>query len=308
MKYLIKTTNSIWNNPLGVYDLKRDLLLYDKVGMLNYNTLLQSLHEYKQYPYPLNALNELEFLIDRGFFVELKDLAIPLASKGTIEILEDDLEIADHTMKLVTQINEEKNIEKRNKLWYMHDELNTRLWCSIVNSNNEDVFTVPSLKDYSSFEIQSSTKQKAYNIIHRLIPLPDNETPWEKIFEFKEDSQSVLKLLALKNWINDLPDNIKKNELADKIHYLVSEYTESLKRHKIHTRLSTFKTIVNSVPTALTEIVRLKFDKAVEAFFSIAEQQVNFNDYKERSELKGNELAYISHVNIRFKKNSKKKK
>lgn len=131
--------------------------------------------------------------------------------------------------------------------------------------------------------------------------MPSNETPWEKIIDFRNDEDSKLKLLALKNWINELHDGVKANELEDKINYLFSQYSESLRRHKINSRLSTFKTIVNAVPTALTEIIRLRFGKAIDAFFSIAEQEVNFTKFNERNSLKGNELAYISHTKSKFK-------
>jgi hypothetical protein len=60
--------------------------------------------------------------------------------------------------------------------------------------------------------------------------------------------------------------------------------------------LSTFKTVINAIPTALSEVVRLRFNKAVDAFFAIAEQEVNFTKFKEREELPGHELAFISHV------------
>ncbi|WP_156169831.1 hypothetical protein [Sphingobacterium sp. IITKGP-BTPF85] len=300
-KYLIKPTGSIWLNPPAIYDLKRDLLLYDKVGMLNVDNLIEGLFQYKQYPVFRNTLNEIEFLVKNELFIELKQLAVPFSNSGTALINKDDLGLADMTMKLKSAMQDEKDTDKRDELYWKHDILNTRLWCNIINDNNESVFTVPSLIDTSTFEISGTTKQKVYSIIHKLIPLPSNETPWEKIIDFRNDEDSKLKLLALKNWINELHDGVKANELEDKINYLFSQYSESLRRHKINSRLSTFKTIVNAVPTALTEIIRLRFGKAIDAFFSIAEQEVNFTKFNERNSLKGNELAYISHTKSKFK-------
>ncbi|WP_221412626.1 hypothetical protein, partial [Fulvivirga lutimaris] len=210
--------------------------------------------------------------------------------------------MADYIMKLKSKIPDIKNEKERDKIYWQIDELDTRLWSKIVNLNNESVVTVPYLNDVSSFERTDTVKEKAYSIIHKSIPLPSEGTSWEKIFDFKSDSESQLKLLALKNWVNDLPENMSLNQLEDKIEYLSHQYSESLKRHKISTRLVTFKTIINALPKGLSELLRLRFDKAIEPFFEIAEQQVNFTKFKEREELKGNELAYISLTNREFNK------
>jgi hypothetical protein len=300
--YLIKPIGSIWLNPPGVYDLKRDLLLYDKVGMLNAYTLFEGLNQYKQYPIFKNALNELEYLANNELFIELKQLAEPFAKNGKAIIDTDDLGLADETMKLLTLMNNEKNSKKRDEFYWKHDVLNTRLWCNIINDNNESVHTTPSLIDASSYYIEGTAKQKAYSIVHKLVPLPSDNTPWKKIIEFRNDDDSRLKLLALKNWMNELPENIKANELKDKIDYLSQQFAANLRKHKINSRLMTYKTIVKTVPEALTELIRLRFDKAIDAFFCLAEQQVNFTKFNERENLKGNELAYINSVNAKFGK------
>lgn len=280
--------------------LKRDLLLYDCLGMLNMDTLLQGLDQYKKYPFYRDALNNLLFLIDNGKFIELKSLIKP----GDVMMDETDLKLANLTMDLKTQSSQlsTDNEEKRNEIFWKLDELDTRLWCNIANSTNEEIYVVPSLRNTNSFEIKETTKQKAYSIIHGLLPLPTQDTPWEKILDFNNDIESRRKLTALKNWINELPDEIRKDELSDKIHHLLNEYRESLKRHKISSKVSTFKTIVNSVPTAISELLRLRFDKALDGFFQIAEQQVNFQKYDEREKLTGNELAFIPLVENKFKK------
>lgn len=300
-KHLIKTTASIYLDPIdGMNQLKKDLLLYDCLGLLNLDVLLNSLDKYKKYPFYRDALNNLLFLIDKKKFVELKSLIKP----GDILMDETDLKLANYTMALKNDRDQlsSDDEEKSNELFWELDELDTRLWCNVANSSNEEIFVTPSLKNTNTFELKETTKQKAYSIIHGLIPLPVENTPWEKILDFNNDSESKRKLFALKNWINELPDNIKADELNDKIQHLLYEYKESLKRHKISSKVSSFKTIVNSVPTAISELLRLRFDKALIAFFLIAEQEVNFKKYDEKEKLKGNELAYIPLVDNKFKK------
>lgn len=304
-KYLIKPISSIYLNPNSVYDLKRDLLLFDKTGMLNVDTLLNGLHEYKTIKPFKNALNEVEYLLRKGMFIELTHLFV---GKESVLMDDDDRKLADYTMELQKRQADAaaaKDEETRAKLYWQHDELNTRLFCRLANACNDNVFTIPSFSNFTTFQMSDTAKETAYKIVHKLLPLPSDDTPWEKIFDFKNDSESQLKLFALRNWINDLPDDIRADELDDKIKYLMNQYGLCLKRHRIATKVSTIRTIVTTIPKAVSELFKLNLDKAIGAFFSVAEQQVNFESFKERAELPGHELAYIAHVNENINKRNK---
>ena len=301
-KYLIKPISNIYLTPDKVYDLKRDLLLFDKTGMLNVETLLNGLYQYKKLKPFRNALNELEYLLKKEMFIELKEL---FKDKPDVSMDDDDRKLADFTMELKKREADaiaSKDEETRAKLYWQHDELNTRLWCRLANSCNKAIFTVPSFSNFSTFDMSETTKETAYKIVHKLLPLPSDDTPWEKIFEFKNDSESQLKLYALRDWMNGLPDDIRTDELEDKIKYLLNQYNQSLRQHRIATKISTVRTLVTTIPKALSELIRLKFDGAIGAFFTVAEQQVNFEKFKRLSELPGNEIAYIAHVNEKINK------
>jgi len=291
-KILVKPMATILLKPNGVYDLKRDLLLYDKVGILDVKELYRIIEFQKDRERFNNIPNEINFLIDKGLFTDIGEML----TVNEVEMNDRDRELADYTMKLQGDSVKTNDIKEKNRLFWEWNELNTRLWSRIVNTNNDAIYAVSYLSNLSSFELNNTTKEKAFSIIHKLLPLPTDDTPWEKILDFKEDNESKLKLLALKNFLNDLPSDIRYDDLEDRIRYLTLKYEEALKRHKIETRLTKIKTIVTTIPEALTELVRLKFDKAIGAFFTIAEQQVNFSKYEERSKLPGNELAYISHI------------
>jgi hypothetical protein len=164
-KYLIKPIASIYLDPIGgIHQLKRDLILYDRLGMLNIDSLLGGLHQYKQYPFYRDALNEVEYLIQNNKFVDIKMLVKP----GNVLLDENDLHLSNLTMELKKQMDETSklNEKKHFELFWKHDELNTRLWCNIANATNESILAVPSLRDTSTFEIPKTTKEKAYTIIH----------------------------------------------------------------------------------------------------------------------------------------------
>jgi hypothetical protein len=132
-KYLIKPIASIYLDPIwGLAQLKRDLLLFDRLGMLNIDSLLSGLHGYRQYPFYLNALNEVEYLIQNNKFVDLKTLIKP----GDVLMDENDLALSNLTMDLKKEMDEaSKQDEKKHfELFWKHDELNTRVWCNIANA------------------------------------------------------------------------------------------------------------------------------------------------------------------------------
>ena len=124
--YLIKPIVSIYLNPIeGLKELKRDLLLYDSLGMLNIDSLLGGLFQYKQYPFYQDALNEVEYLIQNNKFIDLKTLVKP----GSVIMDESDINLSNLTMNLKKEMDEmHKNDEKKYfELFWKHDELNTRL-------------------------------------------------------------------------------------------------------------------------------------------------------------------------------------
>jgi hypothetical protein len=297
-KYLIKTIHSIAYNPINIIgELKRDLLLYDAVGMLTIDRIFKELAPLEHNHHIKNLFNELEFLIQNDKFIQLQRLFI----EGDLNLSDNDNEIGaalNETKDKLINLKDEKEIRK---LVILHEELSTRFWCIVANVTNENIQAIPSLQSTTSLTLPNTTQEKAMQIVHKMLPLPNDQTPWEKIFDFNSDEESKNSLLRLRNWINDLSPDLKQFEILDKIQYLHSEYAKNLKRHKIETRLTTIKTIVKVIPSALTEIVRFKFDKSVDAFFSVSEQLVNFQNYKTRNELIGNEIAYINQVNEKFK-------
>lgn len=311
-KYLIKSETCILQNIFNFYDIKRDLLLYDKVGVFSPERVLQQIQDYKylyskfQQEQLENAFNEINYLIEKEYFIDHKQIIGVKETK--VEISEKDKELAEVTMGLRVKLDkmDKTLISDRIKAHMEWDELNTRLWCSIANNVDETKHCIAGLNNYYSYDLPSENKSKAYDIVHKMLHLPSDDTPWEKIFDFKNDNEAKLKMYALRDWINDLPNEIKYHELTDKINHLQYEYSESLRRHKIETRLTKVKTLVTAIPKALSELIRLKFDKSVEALFDVSEQFVNFQKFEERNNLKGNELAYITHVNNKFEQNKKK--
>ncbi len=298
-KILTKQWSSFLRNNNEVYSLKSDMILYDKIGIIDLEKLELTLEfNLKTFPGYKYVLNEFEYLKKHEFLVDIYHLCLP----GAVDLNQEALDLAEEVRKKHEKVLELEKIDKLQSVLtkFEYHDLTTRLWTILVNISNRTVYAIPSLTTTSTFETPHSSKENGYNILLRKLPVPTDRTSWEQIIEFKKDTEAQLKIASLRNWINEIPDNFTFNEIEDKIEYLYKEYTTSLKRHKLETQLISIKTVVNAVPKALSELVGFTFDGAADAYFQIAEQKVNYNNYDRIKKTNGNELAYIEMAKSKF--------
>jgi hypothetical protein len=151
-----------------------------------------------------------------------------------------------------------------------------------------------------------NNKGEVIEIVLNSLPTPDDATPWERIIEFRNDSDSQRKFLSLKNWINEVARmELKSNEVKDKLEALTSDYQNHMRIHKIKTKLSAVKTIVLAEAGfiaggwltgmgALPGIVGM----VVTPLFTIKQRQVML--LEEEQKAPGKEVAYILKANKYF--------
>jgi hypothetical protein len=102
----------------------------------------------------------------------------------------------------------------------------------------------PIISDIPLAKQQPSNTSEIIEIVLNTLPVPDDNTPWEQIIDFRLDSQSMSKFMALKNWMNDVARmKLKPSEVAEKLEWLLEDYRQHMHTHKIKTRLATLKTI-----------------------------------------------------------------
>ena len=157
-KYLIKTIHSIAYNPINIIgELKRDLLLYDAVGMLTIDRIFKELAPLEHNHHIKNLFNELEFLIQNDKFIQLQRLFI----EGDLNLSDNDNEIGaalNETKDKLINLKDEKEIRK---LVILHEELSTRFWCIVANVTNENIRNV----NKNVFELNFRTDQAINDVI-----------------------------------------------------------------------------------------------------------------------------------------------
>jgi len=141
--------------------------------------------------------------------------------------------------------------------------------------------------------------RKVLEIILPKIPIPSETTSWEEIMEFRNDPDSQTKFLALRDWMNEVARNkLSYVEIEQKAEYLVSQYEQHMKVHKMKTKPGIFQTTIVSGTEILEDIVTVKWSKVAKRLFLFKAKKVELLE----AELKatGRELAYVVKARERF--------
>lgn len=80
-------------------------------------------------------------------------------------------------------------------------------------------------------------------------------------------------------------------EVEEKLEYLIDQYQQHMKYHRMKTNVGTLETIVTSGVEVLGDLVSFKWGKAAQALFSLKRRQVALLEGELTSP--GREIAYI---------------
>jgi len=135
-------------------------------------------------------------------------------------------------------------------------------------------------------------------IILPKIPVPSEKTSWEEIIEFRDDPDSQSKLLAMRDWMNEVARNkLSPIEIEQKSEFLTDQYKQQIKLHKMKTQPGFFQTMIVSTGATIENLAKLKFGR--QQLFGFRQRPIDLLE----TELKatGRELAYIVKADERFR-------
>jgi hypothetical protein len=117
--------------------------------------------------------------------------------------------------------------------------------------------------------------------------MPDESVPWEQIIEYRSDPDSQSKFLAPRHWMSE----VARAEVEEKLEYLVDQYRQHMRLHRMKTNVGTLETIVTASAEFLGDPVSFKWGKAAEALFSLRRRRVALLEVELTAP--GNEVVYI---------------
>lgn len=296
---------------LGKTNLKRDLLYFDKL-IFDENELKLS----KLIAGPLG-----ETLLGASQFEEIQKFQLTeldfLQDKNLLQSFDSNkLEKIAYKREVKT-FTEYFDEHKKSKLFFSHNDVMNlgsifQESTNILNGQEGNGNTI--YKNYFFSELINATSEvdvipifdlfipekkselgKEYKILEVVLkkfPVIDDSVSWEQLIDFKNDSDSKRKFLALRNWMIDISKgNFNSREVSEKFDHLYSEYESHIKKHKLKTNAGFIKTFSITTSEILEDLVRFKWSKTVKAGFEVFEKSSKLTEIE--SNAPGKEIGYV---------------
>lgn len=295
-----------WNSDFS--NLKQQALLFDQIGIYKlsnfYKTLEDSVYLFnKLVPNSPNKpeiiISELEWLQQKGVIFELKikeelsESHFRHMDTNTGQKVED----AKNLLRKVIEIQtfDLKNVyDEKRKLELIKEQQVTLLrLMSIVMETARGISTVTTFP-YSEYaaELPNSSKSNVAQIVISKLPLPNNETPWEQIIDYRNDEDNQKNLLNLRRWIRKIStENLSSVEIEEELEWLLNEFQDHMKLHKLKANIETLELMVKILPETIENLIKLKFSKLPEPIFALKKRRINLMEAELNAPVK--EMSYV---------------
>lgn len=261
---------------LNMQTLKREALMFDRISIPQLS-LMMSLIQNLTGELPLQAA-EYEWLCEQGLLFETNhEKSADIQNEeyqyvnASAKSYANEVEklVKEHDLEEFAEIQKEELIESIEKLKnFVSGKISnlTQLFTSEAFQKSlalaYDYYArgisieLRELKGLDAYPIlmlnmpflkqsQASNPTDIIDVTFNALPVPDENTSWEHILDFRRDQESKSKFLALKNWTNEVARmQLEPREVADKLESLINDYRQHMEAHRIKTRLDTLKTIV----------------------------------------------------------------
>ena len=292
--------------------LKRQALMFDRIAIPNYRKTLDGLHQ--RFPDKTDLFGEYEWLLEKGIVF---DPQIKI-SQETLDEDEDYRELyelyCDHLLTMgqtfrgvmVADVVQSKDDqfelpEKGRLLWESLSKLfglqarEMSLQLRILKGLD----AYPVLSSFISPAVKPNDKSTVIEVVLREFPVPDEQTPWEQIEEFRSDQEAKSKFFALKKLINDLSRMVlPRTEIEDNLKSSIVDYENHMRIHRLKLKLDILK-IVAAIDFPLLAAAKLTgwgpvitaAGLIVSPLIAIKQQQVQLLEAEQTAP--GREIAYI---------------
>ena len=297
--------------------LKQQALLFDQIGILKLNGMYETLGTVRQHPdftkNPLEPLiSELKWLEENGIIFEatiqdkhdLQDAELLEADPQKLEeikklnkLLKKSLNNQKEISSLQDKVDELDSIKKQHAIFLR--------MLSLVMETTKKVTVVTTLP-YTEYTRNLPNSKKSYvaQIVVNKLPLPDNETPWEQIIDYRNDSESQKNLLTLRRWIRKISTDDPSSteiEIEEELEWLMNEFQTHMKVHKMKENTATIEVLAKALPGTIENLIKLNFSKIPEPFFAVKKRKLSLMEAELNAP--GKEISYIIKAQDAFQSN-----
>ena len=288
-------------------NLKQFILAFDRIAVTSYNIWRDEAHDaepFEKHP----QRNDVMQLYEKGILFDS-----PLSLNDSIDLINNNI------------LN---NIEQLHEKTYMSDM--TRLFKGVTQKDFRELTLKIELNDYClmnrliSIAINNKFKYDTqlltpyfnpfyvndendnnpilFKIYLNRIPVPREDTPIEKIIDFKNDSDTVYKYSKIKHWLFRIATlELSVKEIEEELNESLLDYKRHMELYKIETKYSAAEMIVVTISEVLENLMRLKWGHVAKSCFSLKRTKVRL--LKEEMKAPGASVAYIAKIEEHFKNN-----
>lgn len=295
-----------WNSDFS--NLKQKALLFDQIGFYKLSRFYEILEEGQEFFKEIDTIStKTETIITELKWLQQEDIIFEL----TMEKEFQSQNLRDFKQQVSTQKFEEvkKLFEKITKI--QNSDLKSiqdqtykatlikeqhfaviRLM-SIIMEITRGITAVTTLP-YTEYthDLPGSQKSEAAQIVITKLPLPNNETPWEQIIDYRNDTKNQKNLLNLRRWIRKISaENLSPVEIEEELEWLINEFQGHMELHKIKANTETLEILIRAPFELIENLIKLNLSKIPEPLFSLRKVQLNLMEAELNAP--GKEIAYI---------------
>lgn len=293
--------------------LKRDLLYFDQVHIcsLNDTTVMDDLIALDPV-YHETIQREFEFLQKCGLLCTfnlssmidftLKKMGYPKTNKFNGPDTTDFRQIMETLLKVPrpqvpSKYPGKKKMEKViatyiQKVNQLENET-TRISANFLTRFAARDEAFPLLQNDDMAGVDPFHQAKVLEVVLERLPIPDENVEWQQIVEYRADRDTEGKFNALRVWMQEIArKDYSKNEIEERIEYLLYEYENHLQFHKLKYKYGTMQVLITTSLELLENVAKLNLGKIAKTFFSFHEK--NYDLLEAEMNAPGKEIAYIS--------------
>src|SRR5262245_13713485 len=305
--------------------IKRDALMFRKIGVIECEKLIGIADTLS----PETAA-ELRWLVEQGIVFDLQPQVLFESNSlddQTKKILDDSAEIIKQYWKSIGQSNFFEELrpyaEKEGllqgeglKLFELAAKKPEYLkqWTTVLvagefilrplsayHRNNKHFDAYPLFNSaFPELAQESASMVDVIDITINQIPIPDDSTSWEQILDFRNDPDTEIKFRRFRAWMNEIARaKLTPKEIEDKLAWLLDEYQQHMKLHRMKTKVVSLETIIVSLAEFAEDLVKLKLGKLAKVPFAIRQRKVALLEGELKSA--GREIAFISKAQETFR-------
>jgi hypothetical protein len=271
--------------------LKRDSLLFDQIAVANLDRRMSS------------SLDELFWLRDIGIVLAIS----PFHYDDPHQFLDAITAVTGEPID-VTAIPDEQLDDEVERRLFAEGTLGTnfglavllRIYSTKLRRDGINAFPIlPARRRIGNMFASGTTP--VLEVILKSMPIPDDQTPWEDIIEFRNDPESMKRLRRLRVWVRKFAHATTAKSLAEmkeEIEVLLDEYEEHMKLHRMKVNKGATETLLTVAGKVAEDFVKLKWGELTKLPFILRERKISLLEAEAKAP--NRELAFISIARGRF--------